>query len=53
MDPKALLWVVLVVILIFALIGAPGIGPWNHNYGYYPSGLGVIIVIVLLVLLLR
>ena len=36
-----LLWVLLIVVLIFALVGAPGIGPWNHQFGYYPTGIGV------------
>ena len=47
-----LLWLVVVVFIILALVGAPGIGAWNHGYGYWPSGLGTIIVIVLVVLLL-
>ena len=50
----SLLWLLVVVILIFAVLGAPNVGPWgNHSWGYYPSGLGVIVVIVLLVMLLR
>jgi hypothetical protein len=49
-----LLWVVVVVLLILALVGAPGIGPWNHNLGYWPSGgLGLVLLIVLIVLLFR
>jgi hypothetical protein len=47
-----LLWIVVVILLIFAFVGAPGIGPWQHGYGWYPSGLGTIIVVVLVVLLL-
>lgn len=38
--------------VISALVGAPGIGPWNHGYGYYPSGGIGFIVIILVVLLL-
>ena len=49
-----LLWLLVVLLIILALVGAPGIGPWKHRYGYYPSGgLGLVIVIVLVVLLLR
>jgi hypothetical protein len=47
-----LLWLLVVVFIILALVGAPGIGPWHHGYGYWPSGLGTIVVIVLVVLLL-
>lgn len=47
-----LLWVLLVILLIFAVVGAPGVGPWTHNYGWYPSGGLGLIVIVLLILLL-
>lgn len=47
-----LLWLVVIVLLILALVGAPGIGPWQHSYGYAPSGIVTVIVIVLIVLLL-
>jgi hypothetical protein len=47
-----LLWIIVVIFLIFAFVGAPGIGPWHHSYGWYPSGIGTVIVIVLVVLLL-
>jgi hypothetical protein len=49
-----LLWLLVVIILIFAVLGAPNVGPWgNHSYGYFPSGIGLLIVIVLVILLLR
>jgi hypothetical protein len=48
-----LLWVLLIVVLVFAVIGAPQVGVWHHGYGYWPSGLGFILFIVLLILLLR
>lgn len=47
------LWVLIVVLLVFVLLGVPAWGPWQHGWGYYPSGLGLVIIIVLLVLLLR
>jgi hypothetical protein len=47
-----LIWILIVVLVVVALIGLPGLGPWHHSYGYYPSGLGGLLVIVLLVLLL-
>jgi hypothetical protein len=48
-----LLWLVVIILVVLAVVGAPGIGPINHSYGYYPSGLFTIIVIVLIVMLLR
>jgi len=47
-----LLWLIVIVLIISALVGAPGIGPWQHSYGYYPSGGIGLIVIILVVLLL-
>jgi hypothetical protein len=47
-----LLWVVVIVLLVLAFVGAPGLGPWNHSYGWYPSGGVGLIVIILIVLLL-
>ena len=48
------IFVLLIVILLaFAFIGASGVGMWQHNYGWYPSGgLMTILVIVLIVWLL-
>ena len=46
-----LLWILVVVLIIFAVLGAPNIG-FNHSYGYYPSGGIGLIVIILVVLLL-
>jgi len=47
----SLLWVLVIILLVFAVLGAPGIGPWQHSAGYAPSGLITLIVIVLIVLL--
>ena len=47
-----LLWILVVVFIILALVGAPGLGPWSHGYGWYPSGGVGLIVIILVVLLL-
>lgn len=49
----SLIWILIIALLLFSVIGAPSVGLWHHNYGYYPSGLGVILVIVLVVWLLR
>lgn len=43
--------VLLLVLLLIVIFG--GLPTWQyHPYGYYPSGLGTIILIVLIVLLL-
>lgn len=47
-----LLWLVVVVLLVVAVLGAPGWGPYQHNYGWFPSGGIGLIVVILLVLLL-
>jgi hypothetical protein len=47
-----LLWLIVIVLVILALVGAPGIGPWHHSYGWGPSGGVGLIVIILIVLLL-
>jgi hypothetical protein len=45
------LWIVIIVLLVLALVGAPGIGP-QHNWGYFPSGgLGLIVLILVILLL--
>lgn len=45
-----LIWLLLIVLLVLALVGAPATG--IHSYGWGPSGvLGVVIVIVLVMLL--
>jgi len=46
-----LLWVIVIILVIMALVGAPGLG-FQHSYGYAPSGLATIIIIILVVLLL-
>ena len=48
-----ILWVVLILLLIFGILGVPSVGIWNHGYGYWPSSAGFIIALVLLFLLLR
>lgn len=44
--------ILLVVLLLLVFSGLPNIGYIPHSYGYYPSGLGGIVLIILLVLLL-
>lgn len=43
---------ILLIILILALVGALPTWPHSKNWGYYPTGLIGIVVLVLLVLLL-
>ena len=44
---------ILLVILVLALIGSLPTWPDSSGWGYYPSGLGLILLVVLLVILLR
>lgn len=47
------IWIVLlIVLLVVAFAGAPGLGPVQHSYGWGPSGIVTLIVIILVVLLL-
>ena len=48
-----MLWTILVILLILALIGA--LPRWGHsaNWGYGPSGiLGVILIVIVILLLM-
>lgn len=48
------MFTILLVVLVLMLVGA--FPNWNHsrNWGYYPSsGLGLVVVILLVLLLLR
>lgn len=47
----SLLWLIVVVLVIAAIVGAPGIG-YSHGYGWFPSGGIGLVVVVLLILLL-
>ena len=44
---------ILLLILLLLVIGALPAWPYSTGWGYYPSGLGVVLLIVLLVVLLR
>ena len=49
-----MLGVVLLVVLFLLILGALPTWPHSRNWGYYPSsGLGLVVVVVLVVLLLR
>jgi len=44
---------ILLLILLLLVIGVLPAWPYSTGWGYYPSGLGLILLIVLLVILLR
>lgn len=44
---------ILLIILIVLLIGALPVFPYSRGWGYYPSGILTIILIILVVMLLR
>jgi hypothetical protein len=44
---------ILLLILLLLVIGALPTWPYSAAWGYYPSGLGLIVLIILLVILLR
>jgi hypothetical protein len=49
-----LLWLIVVILIVFALLGSPSVGYFNHGYGWYPSsGAGLLILIIILILLFR
>jgi len=44
---------IFLLILLLLVLGALPTWPYSAGWGYYPSGLGVILLILLLVILLR
>jgi hypothetical protein len=51
--PEILMRIVLLVILLLLILGALPTWPYSSGWGYYPSGIGLVILIILAVLLLR
>ena len=45
-------WLLVFVLIVCAVLGAPGVGPFTHGYGYYPTGGFGLLVVILVVLLL-
>ena len=46
---------ILIVVLLVVILGNPFVGPrvyQNYNFGYWPSGLGMILAIILVLWLL-
>ena len=52
-EIRQLMRFILLLILLLLVIGALPTWPYSTGWGYYPSGLGLILLIVLLVILLR
>ena len=52
-QPDYAMRFLLLLILLLLVIGALPTWPYSTGWGYYPSGLGVVLLIVLLVVLLR
>jgi uncharacterized protein DUF3309 len=47
-----MLWTILVILLILMLVGSAPMWPYSRGWGYYPSGLlGVVLVVVLIMVL--
>lgn len=46
------MWTILIIILILALVGGLPVWPHSASYGFAPSGLLGLVVIVLVVMLL-
>jgi hypothetical protein len=44
---------ILLLILLLLVIGALPAWPYSAGWGYYPSGLGLVVLVVLLIVLLR
>ncbi|HEY0233185.1 MAG TPA: DUF3309 family protein [Dokdonella sp.] len=44
---------ILLVLIVLLVLGALPTWPYSTGWGYYPSGLGLIVLIVLAVVLLR
>lgn len=44
---------VILILLLLLVLGALPTWPYSTGWGYYPSGLGVVILIILAVVLLR
>jgi hypothetical protein len=47
-----MLWTILVILLILMLVGTVPTWPYSRGWGYYPSGLlGIVLVVVLIMVL--
>lgn len=46
------MYLILVIVLVLLLVGALPAWPHSANWGYYPSGLITLVVVILIILLL-
>jgi hypothetical protein len=46
------LWTIIIIVLILALIGAVPTWPHSEDWGYFPSGVVGLILMILLILFL-
>jgi hypothetical protein len=46
-----LMILLIIVVLVLMVGGAPNFGPFYHSYGYAPVSLGAVLLVVLVVLL--
>ncbi len=47
-----MLGTILIIVLLLIVIGALPTWPHSKNYGYFPSGIGGIILVIIIILLL-
>lgn len=47
-----MLGTILLIVLILAVVGVLPAWPHSRNFGYYPSGIGGILLIIVVILLL-
>ncbi len=46
-----MLWTILLILLLFALLGALPTWPYSKDWGYYPSG-GLALILLVLILVM-
>jgi hypothetical protein len=44
---------ILLLVLLLLIVGALPTWPYSTGWGYYPSGLGLVVLIILLIILFR
>lgn len=45
--------IIILVILLLLILGALPAWPYSRSWGYYPSGIGIVLLIILAFVLLR
>ena len=44
--------ILLIIILVLLVVGAAPTWPYSRGWGYYPSGIGTILIVVVIILLI-